>query len=179
MVINTKCGQGMQTYAKAATYIHTNGCIDKLVNWIHSDMFLLGGIAMGLAIPQVEEHYAITHICCHTYLMTFFLPGSWLASFCRRYWSTRSKIRSRSRATTLDIAPTHGADHGQACILLRSAISALLRDFTESQLKTVGCIQTLGTQEKILQKEKTGLCRHLVSPLIAPTSALVCCPGSR
>lgn len=59
MVINTKCGQEMQTleYTKAAAYIHTNGCIDKLVNWIHSNMFLLGGIAMGLAIPQVEEHH--------------------------------------------------------------------------------------------------------------------------
>lgn len=58
MVINTMCGQGMQTleYAEAETYIYTNGCIDKLVNWIHSNMFLLGGIAMGLAIPQVGAH---------------------------------------------------------------------------------------------------------------------------
>ncbi|XP_003972927.2 tetraspanin-33 [Takifugu rubripes] len=55
MVINTMCGQGMQIleYSEAATYIYTNGCIDKLVNWIHSNMFLLGGIAMGLAIPQL------------------------------------------------------------------------------------------------------------------------------
>uniref|UniRef100_H3CQ60 Tetraspanin n=2 Tax=Tetraodon nigroviridis TaxID=99883 RepID=H3CQ60_TETNG len=55
MVINTKCGQGMQLleYTEAAASIHTNGCIDKLVNWIHSNMFLLGGIAMGLAIPQL------------------------------------------------------------------------------------------------------------------------------
>lgn len=58
MVINTMCGQGMQTleYAEAETNIYTNGCIDKLVNWIHSNMFLLGGIAMGLAIPQVGAH---------------------------------------------------------------------------------------------------------------------------
>lgn len=58
MVINTMCGHKMQIleYNKAATYIHTNGCIDKLVNWIHSNMFLLGGIAMGLAIPQVGDH---------------------------------------------------------------------------------------------------------------------------
>ncbi|KAM9845967.1 tetraspanin-33 [Aulostomus maculatus] len=55
VVINTMCGQGMQNeeYIKAGDYIHTNGCIDKLVNWIHSNLFILGGIALGLAIPQL------------------------------------------------------------------------------------------------------------------------------
>lgn len=55
VVINTMCGQGMQKleYVEAGNYIHTNGCIDKLVNWIHSNLFLLGGIALGLAIPQL------------------------------------------------------------------------------------------------------------------------------
>ncbi|XP_033471196.1 tetraspanin-33 isoform X3 [Epinephelus lanceolatus] len=55
VVINTMCGHGMQEleYVEAADYIHTNGCIDKLVNWIHSNLFLLGGIALGLAIPQL------------------------------------------------------------------------------------------------------------------------------
>nr|XP_046235106.1 tetraspanin-33 isoform X2 [Scatophagus argus] len=55
MVINTMCGQGMQEleYIEAGNHIHTNGCIDKLVNWIHSNLFLLGGIALGLAIPQL------------------------------------------------------------------------------------------------------------------------------
>ncbi|XP_069048519.1 tetraspanin-33 isoform X1 [Lepisosteus oculatus] len=54
-VINTMCGQGMQdlNYQQAEAFIHTNGCIDKLVNWIHSNLFLLGGIALGLAIPQL------------------------------------------------------------------------------------------------------------------------------
>ncbi|XP_028667344.1 tetraspanin-33 isoform X3 [Erpetoichthys calabaricus] len=54
-VINTMCGQGMQDldYVKAGVFIHTNGCIDKLVNWIHGNLFLLGGIALGLAIPQL------------------------------------------------------------------------------------------------------------------------------
>ncbi|XP_051248804.1 tetraspanin-33 [Dicentrarchus labrax] len=54
-VINTMCGHGMQDleYIKAGEYIHTNGCIDKLVNWIHSNLFLLGGVALGLAIPQL------------------------------------------------------------------------------------------------------------------------------
>ncbi|XP_056281014.1 tetraspanin-33 isoform X1 [Pseudoliparis swirei] len=54
-VINTMCGHGMQLlqYVEAGSHIHTNGCIDALVNWIHSNMFLLGGIALGLAIPQL------------------------------------------------------------------------------------------------------------------------------
>lgn len=54
-VINTMCGHGMQElkYLEAGAFIFTNGCIDKLVNWIHSNLFLLGGIALGLAIPQL------------------------------------------------------------------------------------------------------------------------------
>ncbi|XP_013860264.1 tetraspanin-33 isoform X2 [Austrofundulus limnaeus] len=54
-VINTKCGQGMQEldFDEAGNHIYTNGCIDKLVNWIHSNLFILGGIALGLAIPQI------------------------------------------------------------------------------------------------------------------------------
>ncbi|XP_029350865.1 tetraspanin-33 isoform X1 [Echeneis naucrates] len=55
VVINTMCGQDVQDleYLQAGNHIHTNGCIDKLVNWIHSNMFLLGGVALGLAIPQL------------------------------------------------------------------------------------------------------------------------------
>ncbi|XP_076861450.1 tetraspanin-33 [Brachyhypopomus gauderio] len=54
-VINTMCGHGMQEldYSQAGEFINTNGCIDKLVNWIHSNLFVLGGIALGLAIPQL------------------------------------------------------------------------------------------------------------------------------
>ncbi|NWJ06103.1 TSN33 protein, partial [Crypturellus undulatus] len=54
-VVNTMCGQGMQAmgYLEASEFIHTNGCIDKLVNWSHSNLFLLGGVALGLAVPQV------------------------------------------------------------------------------------------------------------------------------
>nr|XP_045367030.1 tetraspanin-33 isoform X5 [Camelus bactrianus] len=54
-VINTMCGQGMQAldYLEASKVIYTNGCIDRLVNWIHSNLFLLGGVALGLAIPQL------------------------------------------------------------------------------------------------------------------------------
>lgn len=49
------CGQGMQAldYLEASKIIYTNGCIDRLVNWIHSNLFVLGGVALGLAIPQV------------------------------------------------------------------------------------------------------------------------------
>lgn len=63
MVVNTMCGQGMQEleYSEVGNYIHVNGCIDKLVDWIHSNLFLLGGIALGLAIPQVEEYGARHH----------------------------------------------------------------------------------------------------------------------
>lgn len=54
-VINTMCGQGMQTfdYSEASQVIYTHGCIDRLVNWIHSNLFILGGVALGLAIPQL------------------------------------------------------------------------------------------------------------------------------
>ncbi|KAM4675062.1 tetraspanin-33 [Discoglossus pictus] len=54
-VVNTMCGQGMQAldYLEAGEFIHTNGCIDKLVNWLHSNLFLLGGVTLGLAIPQL------------------------------------------------------------------------------------------------------------------------------
>ncbi|XP_037315723.1 tetraspanin-33 isoform X2 [Pungitius pungitius] len=55
VVINTMCGTGVQLleYVEAGDHIHTNGCIDTLVNWIHSNMFLLGGVALGLAIPEL------------------------------------------------------------------------------------------------------------------------------
>lgn len=55
-IINTMCGRGMQEleYSEAGEHIHASGCIDTLVNWIHSNLFLLGGIALGLAIPQVQ-----------------------------------------------------------------------------------------------------------------------------
>lgn len=69
-VVNTMCGQSMQEYeyVEAGNNIYTNGCIDKLVNWIHSNLFLLGGIALGLSIPQVgcnvQHTYQHMHACC-------------------------------------------------------------------------------------------------------------------
>lgn len=54
-VINTMCGQSVQDpgYNEPGAQVYTSGCIDKLVDWIHSNLFLLGGIALGLAIPQL------------------------------------------------------------------------------------------------------------------------------
>ncbi|NXN65124.1 TSN33 protein, partial [Himantopus himantopus] len=46
--VRTASWGGMQamSYLEASAFIYTNGCIDKLVNWIHSNLFLLGGIAL-------------------------------------------------------------------------------------------------------------------------------------
>ncbi|XP_023651308.1 tetraspanin-33 isoform X1 [Paramormyrops kingsleyae] len=54
-IINTKCGHGMQDMkeSEVSIFINTSGCIDKLVDWIHSNLFLLGGVVLGLAIPQL------------------------------------------------------------------------------------------------------------------------------
>ncbi|XP_044533835.1 tetraspanin-33 isoform X3 [Gracilinanus agilis] len=66
-VINTMCGQGMQAldYLEAGKVIYTNGCIDKLVNWIHTNLFLIGGVALGLAIPQDERWASSTDSTGH------------------------------------------------------------------------------------------------------------------
>lgn len=65
------CGHGTQEldYIAAGNQIHTNGCIDKLVNWIHSNLFMLGGVALGLAIPQVG-YGAHKHTYRHTHTHT-------------------------------------------------------------------------------------------------------------
>ena len=72
------CGQGMQAldYLEASKVIYTNGCIDKLVNWIHSNLFLLGGVALGLAIPQVTYP---ARLVCPTVLQRLLCSGegSW------------------------------------------------------------------------------------------------------
>ncbi|KAG8138529.1 hypothetical protein E2320_004444, partial [Naja naja] len=43
LVINTMCGQGVQmlSYTIAGEIIHTNGCIDRLVDWMHSNLLLI------------------------------------------------------------------------------------------------------------------------------------------
>ncbi|KAK9400288.1 tetraspanin-33 [Crotalus adamanteus] len=55
LVINTMCGQGVQrlSYPVASEVIHPDGCIDRLVDWMHSNLLLMGGVALGLALPQL------------------------------------------------------------------------------------------------------------------------------
>ncbi|NXF58133.1 TSN33 protein, partial [Ciccaba nigrolineata] len=54
-VVNTQCGWGVQArgYLEAGAVIYTTGCVDTLGSWIHSNLLLLGGIALGLALPQL------------------------------------------------------------------------------------------------------------------------------
>lgn len=82
-VINTLCGHGAQhlNTREAGAVIHTSGCIDKLVDWIHSNLFLLGGVALGLAIPQVifrnnqrEEYCMSQQNCRHPDAMSTVVP---------------------------------------------------------------------------------------------------------
>ena len=40
---------------EARQVIYIQGCTDRLVNWIQSNLFILGGVALGLAIPQLVE----------------------------------------------------------------------------------------------------------------------------
>ncbi|XP_033370575.1 tetraspanin-33 isoform X3 [Parus major] len=76
-VINTMCGHGMQArgYLEASAFIHTNGCIDKLVNWTHSNLFLLGGITLGLALPQVRGQSSACGVFWGAALMALILNG--------------------------------------------------------------------------------------------------------
>ncbi|XP_061403335.1 tetraspanin-33-like isoform X1 [Lethenteron reissneri] len=54
-VLNSMCGYGVQQQEQleAARSVHTSGCIDKLVAWAHGHLYLLGGVALGLAVPQL------------------------------------------------------------------------------------------------------------------------------
>lgn len=88
-VINTMCGQDKQKleFNDAKEHIHTDGCIDKLVDWIHSNLFILGGVALGLAIPQVE-HNANNMLrvkAPHSPSRCVVSFCSWSASFCLRF----------------------------------------------------------------------------------------------
>uniref|UniRef100_A0A663M0K6 Tetraspanin-33 n=1 Tax=Athene cunicularia TaxID=194338 RepID=A0A663M0K6_ATHCN len=49
-VVNTQCGWGVQArgYLEAGAVIYTSGCVDTLGSWIHGNLLLLGGIALGL-----------------------------------------------------------------------------------------------------------------------------------
>lgn len=55
-VINTMCGFGVQTqnYLEANKSIYPVGCADRAVMWIESHLLLVGALALGLALPQVN-----------------------------------------------------------------------------------------------------------------------------
>ncbi|XP_061678899.1 tetraspanin-33b [Syngnathoides biaculeatus] len=54
-VINTMCGFGVQTldHLEANKSIYPVGCADRAVLWIESHLFLVGALALGLALPQI------------------------------------------------------------------------------------------------------------------------------
>lgn len=189
MVINTMCGQGMQIleYSEAATYIHTNGCIDKLVNWIHSNMFLLGGIAMGLAIPQVGAHlHWLTHFPHSYFGWPLFLPPPQLVGILLSQILI-NQIKDQIELQRYNLKhhsdpwswPQLGLSHG-----MWAAISALLWDFTRTGSLGVlapnsGAHSNCWNAGGNSTKEKTGLCLHLANIfVIAPSATLICRSGS-
>ncbi|XP_042649285.1 tetraspanin-33 isoform X3 [Tyto alba] len=115
-VVNTLCGRGVQSrsYLEAGAFIYTNGCIDKLVNWIHSNLFLLGGIALGLALPQVpagpSSWSSSWRSSSRPSSPPLPLPHSWWASCWLRSSSTRSKTRSSCSSTTSNTGQTLGTE---------------------------------------------------------------------
>ncbi|XP_041034888.1 tetraspanin-33b [Carcharodon carcharias] len=54
-VINTMCGFGKQSLdqLEASKFLHPAGCADKAAIWIESHLLLVGGIVLGLALPQI------------------------------------------------------------------------------------------------------------------------------
>ncbi|XP_063073396.1 tetraspanin-33-like [Engraulis encrasicolus] len=58
-VVNTMCGYGMQERDKEAAekHIHTTGCLDKFIDWMRNNQFLLGAIALGFAVSQLIGIY--------------------------------------------------------------------------------------------------------------------------
>ncbi|MGH0149183.1 UNVERIFIED_CONTAM: hypothetical protein FKN15_032703 [Acipenser sinensis] len=56
VVINTMCGFGVQNlnYLEATKSIYPLGCADKTASWIESHLLLVGALALGLVLPQVQ-----------------------------------------------------------------------------------------------------------------------------
>ncbi|KAF6031821.1 hypothetical protein EB796_009880 [Bugula neritina] len=56
-VANTRCGAGVLedtvSQAEAAAIIHTNGCVDAAIQTAKDNMFLIGGVGVGIVIPQL------------------------------------------------------------------------------------------------------------------------------
>ncbi|XP_067844722.1 tetraspanin-33b [Heptranchias perlo] len=54
-VINTMCGFGKQSLdqLEASKFLHPVGCADKAAIWIESHLLLVGGVVLGMALPQI------------------------------------------------------------------------------------------------------------------------------
>lgn len=40
-------------YEDASRYVYTHGCIETVLNRARSNLYAIGGVAIGLSIPQV------------------------------------------------------------------------------------------------------------------------------
>lgn len=50
----------MQNYLEANKSIYPVGCADRAVMWIEAHLLLVGALALGLALPQVNPTHALT-----------------------------------------------------------------------------------------------------------------------
>jgi len=50
--------------AEAAAIIHTNGCVDAAIQTAKDNMFLIGGVGVGIVIPQVSSFLYPSRTCC-------------------------------------------------------------------------------------------------------------------
>ena len=71
----------LQTF-EAAQIIYVDGCVEAMLDFAEDNMYILGGVALGLAVPQVKclpgswhsicryRLYMYTHTDTHTYVYT-------------------------------------------------------------------------------------------------------------
>ncbi|XP_072340327.1 tetraspanin-33 isoform X1 [Scyliorhinus torazame] len=54
-VLNTMCGYETQRMAKskASRHIYTDGCMKMVVNWGHQNLYLIGGLGLGLLLLEI------------------------------------------------------------------------------------------------------------------------------
>lgn len=55
------CGKGMVTNPDAKNFIHTQGCIFGFEDWVKENIYIIGGVGIGLAFVQV---IGIIFSCC-------------------------------------------------------------------------------------------------------------------
>ncbi|GCB74920.1 hypothetical protein scyTo_0020291, partial [Scyliorhinus torazame] len=60
-VLNTMCGYETQRVAKskASRHIYTDGCMKMVVNWGHQNLYLIGGLGLGLLLLEVSITFSI------------------------------------------------------------------------------------------------------------------------